>query len=128
MQHLSQLLSAQSPEQLAQIESSRGQGITWLVEHGGTVPAWISGGQNTLAVRLSDHPAIAGLCEAFGGAIVSTSANRTGKPPATSQVQVAGYFGNLINVIVAGKTGSQNGASEIRELKSGRIIRRRGKK
>lgn len=109
--------------ELQQIESSLGQAITWLVDHGGSAPEWISGGQATLAIRLTDHPVVVELCRKFGGAIVSTSANPAGEEPAVNEEQVQNYFGKLIDVIVPGATGGQNGATEIRELETGRIVR-----
>ena len=125
MKHLAAFVTALGSSELAQIESSLGQGITWLIDHGGEAPDWITGGRSTLAVRLSNHFAVIALCREFGGAIVSTSANPSGKAPATSQAEVENYFGNLIDVIVPGETGGQNGATEIRELKSGQVLRPR---
>ena len=121
--HLVPYTGALDQNELQQIEASLGQGITWLIDHGGSAPEWISGGQDTLAVRLSDHPTVVELCRAFGGAIVSTSANPAGKESAVDEQQVKNYFEKLIDVIVPGQTGGQNGASEIRELKTGRIVR-----
>jgi L-threonylcarbamoyladenylate synthase len=105
------------------IEESRGKGITWLISNSGSAPEWITGGQSTLAIRVSDHPRVVGICEAFGGAIVSTSANPAGLRAATNLLTVQRYFGNLIDAIVPGATGGQNGATEIRDLQSGRTIR-----
>lgn len=123
--HFSDYIAALSQQEIEQIRASVGQATTWLIDHKGSAPSWISGEQNTLAIRLSNHPVIVGLCEAFGGAIVSTSANPAGREPALTWAEVEGYFSNLIEVIVRGDRGDQNGASEIRELKTGRVIRSR---
>lgn len=101
------------------------QPTTWLVEHGGKAPFWITGGSDKLAVRISDHPVIRQLCIASGLALVSTSANPAGFEPARSEADIRGYFHNLIDVIVPGALGGQDGASEIRDLASGDIIRAR---
>lgn len=116
-------ISELDPKKRKAIEKSRGTGITWLIPSSGMAPEWITGGQSTLAIRISDHPVVVGICEAFGGAIVSTSANPKGLPAATKLLTVRRYFGNLIDVIVPGATGSQNGATEIRDLVTGRTIR-----
>lgn len=121
--HFSDFTSALDAEELSKIKASAGQALTWLIDHGGTAPDWISGGQSSLAIRLSDHPVVKGLCSAFAGPIVSTSANPAGEEPALNRAEVERYFGKLIDVIVPGDTGGQNGATEIRELKTGRVVR-----
>ena len=57
---------------------------TWLMPCQPAAPGWLRGAHATLAVRVTAHPLAAALCRAFGGAIVSTSANRAGRPPARS--------------------------------------------
>ena len=123
IKYFSPYISELGSNKLKLIEKSRGQGITWLVPNSGVAPEWITGSQNTLAIRISDHPVVAGICEAFDGAIVSTSANPAGRPAATNLLTVQRYFGNLIDFIVPGATGGQNGATEIRDLETGRTIR-----
>jgi len=53
---------------------------TWLLPADPATPRWIRGDHRTIAVRVTAHPLAAALCEAFGGAIVSTSANPAGRP------------------------------------------------
>lgn len=96
---------------------------TWLVPDNGTAPDWISGGRNTLAVRVSAHPVVAALCEAFGGAIVSTSANPAGKPPARSLFAVQKYFGKNLDSIVPGALGGLQNPTQIRDVMTGDICR-----
>ena len=48
---------------------------TWLVPHHGRVPDWVSGQFDTVAVRVSEHPVLRELCRAWGGPLVSTSAD-----------------------------------------------------
>ncbi|HNE27004.1 MAG TPA: Sua5/YciO/YrdC/YwlC family protein, partial [Pseudomonadales bacterium] len=69
-------------EKLAVLHASWPGPNTWLVPNNGAAPAWITGGRSTLAVRVTAHPLAAALCKQFGGALVSTSANRAGKKPA----------------------------------------------
>jgi L-threonylcarbamoyladenylate synthase len=40
-----------------------------------TTPRWLTGRFDSLAVRVSDHPLVVELCEAYGKPLVSTSAN-----------------------------------------------------
>lgn len=108
---------------MQRIKASRGKGITWVVPHHGRAPAWITGSKPTVAIRLTAHPVAATLCDLFDGALVSTSANPSSKPPALNALQVRRYFGGLIDVIVPGALGGQNGPSEIRDLLSGEMLR-----
>ena len=100
-----------------------GRPVTWVVKHGGHCPDWLSGGRDTLAIRLSSHPVICALCQEFGGPLVSTSANPTGADPALTGEEVKNYFSDLIDVMVEGELGGENGASEIRDFPSGKILR-----
>lgn len=100
-----------------------GRPVTWVINHGGCCPKWLSGGRDTLAIRLTDHPVIRELCRETGRALVSTSANPAGEEPALSMEEVKNYFGDLIDVMVEGELGGENGASEIRDFQTGNILR-----
>lgn len=97
--------------------------VTWLFPKSAQVPGWISGGHDTVALRVSDHPVCRQLCATFGGAIVSTSANRSGEEPARSKEQVEASFGAGIAGIVEGELGGLDSPSEIRDVRSGEVIR-----
>lgn len=106
-----------------QLRVKGGRPVTWVVAHSGRCPDWLSGGRDTLAIRLSDHPAICAICQESGMSLVSTSANPAGAEPALSSEEVANYFGDLIDVMVEGELGGENGASEIRDFQTGKILR-----
>jgi L-threonylcarbamoyladenylate synthase len=124
--YLQSRLMGLSASQWALLAASRGTFTTWLVPHGGGIPDWISGGGERVAVRLTDHRVVEALCRAFDGLLVSTSANPAGLPAATTEAEVRAYFGDLIDVIVPGALGGENGASEIRDMVTGHVIRPRG--
>ena len=126
IEHLSPYLEGLTQQHLDLIAQSRGQGISWLVPNNKSAADFISGGQSTLVIRLTNHPVVAGICQAFSNAIVSTSANPSGEPPASSADQVNNYFDGQINMIVPGALGSQNGASEIRDIQTGKVLREAG--
>ena len=71
-------------------------------------------------------PVCRSLCEAFGGAIVSTSANPGGFEPARNAEQVRAYFPEGLCGIVEGELGDEQRPSEIRDLASGRVLRAGG--
>jgi len=97
--------------------------VTWLFPRGESVPDWLAGKHETIALRVTAHPVCRALCAAFGGAIVSTSANPRQGEPARSVAGVEAYFGAALCGTVAGELGSENRPSEIRDLVTGRVLR-----
>lgn len=97
--------------------------VTWLFPRARRVPDWLAGTHPTIALRITAHPVCRALCDAFGGAIVSTSANPSTQEPARSAAQVDAYFGPELCGIVEGELGGQTRPSEIRDLATGRVIR-----
>jgi len=96
---------------------------TWLVPSNDSIPAWITGQFDTVAIRVSHHPIVAELCQAFGGMIVSTSANPQGQAAAINQHQAERYFSNRVRVYVQGDLGGQQQTSELRHLVTNRVLR-----
>ncbi len=97
--------------------------VTWVWPAGPTVSPGLRGKHETLAVRVSDHPLVVALCEAFGGPVVSTSANRSGEPPARTREDVLARFGDALDFVLDGETGGRERPSEIRDARSGKVIR-----
>lgn len=97
--------------------------VTWLVPVQPDVLPMLSGGRDTLAVRVTAHPLAAALCEAYGGALVSTSANLSGVPPARTALAVQRMLGERVDFIVHGDVGTLGGPTEIRDARSGAIVR-----
>jgi L-threonylcarbamoyladenylate synthase len=110
-------------QQHIDIMQQASQPITWLIKKSPLTPSWISGKHDKLAVRITRHPLAAALCDSIGHAIVSTSANPGGKPPAKTRLMVQQYFGDSIDFIVPGDVGDLQNPTEIRDLETGKIIR-----
>ena len=108
------------------LENSADRGVTYLVEKSERVPLWISGIHHKVAVRLTNHATVKGICESVGQPIVSTSANIAGRPAAKTRMQLLGSFGQQIDYIVPGQLGGRQGASEIVDLATGAVIRQGG--
>ena len=120
---LEYLLQGLEPAQRRQLAASWPGPVTWLVPHRGAVPGWISGDHDTVAVRVSAHPVVQALCAAWGGPLVSSSANRAGAQPPREAFQVRRYFGQRLDYILPGAVGDSSRPSVIRDLASGRIVR-----
>lgn len=88
-----------------------------------TVPKWLTGEFNSLAVRVTKHEVAKKLCEVFGSALVSTSANISGEAPALTVEEVSRQLGDQIDALVDEKLGNLSQPSEIRDSISGEKIR-----
>ena len=97
--------------------------ITWIVTANPLAPCWITGGRKTIAVRITQHPVAAALCHLAGTPLVSTSANRHGHPPARSALSARCKFGRQIDYVVPGTTGAMGRPSEIRDARTGMVLR-----
>jgi L-threonylcarbamoyladenylate synthase len=97
--------------------------FTWIFPRSERVPAWISGRHAGIALRVTAHAGAAALCSAFGGALVSTSANPHGKPPALDAGEVLSYFPSGIDVLVDAPLGGFAKPSEIRDVLTGELVR-----
>lgn len=96
---------------------------TWILPARPTTPSWLTGHFDTLAVRVTAHPLAAGLCRAYGGAIVSTSANRANRPPARSAFGIRLALDQLPDFILAGPCGGASRPSTIRDGRTGQTLR-----
>ncbi len=96
---------------------------TWIFPRAADVPAWIAGGHAGIALRVTAHPPAAELCRAFGGAVVSTSANRHGEPPARTAEEVRASFGDALAAILKAATGGLERPTPIRDAISGENLR-----
>ncbi len=98
--------------------------VTWVVTAGPRAHRLLTGGRNTIAVRVTAHPLAAALCRAAAVPLVSTSANRHGRPPARDALAVRRRLGPQIDFVLGGATGGRARASEIRDARSGTVLRR----
>lgn len=97
--------------------------VTWLFPVAERVEPLLVGEHKTIAVRVSAHPVVSELCEAYGKPITSTSANLSGRPPARTETEVRAQLGREIAVVVSGDVDLAARPSEIRDLQSNQVIR-----
>lgn len=95
---------------------------TWLVPNR-QFPSWITGGRSSVAVRVPGHVQARTLCAIFGSALVSTSANPTGRPPAQTELAVRRYFSHEIDQVLHGELAGSAAPSRIRDAVSGARLR-----
>ncbi|WP_198334803.1 L-threonylcarbamoyladenylate synthase [Psychrobacter namhaensis] len=114
------------------VELQYKQAHTWLVPIpqtlATTIPPWITGQHQTVAIRVIAHPLIRELCQQLAGAhnpfglLVSTSCNPSGQPPAKTFSEAYAYFGEQISYLQA-ETLGYTLPSQIRDATTGLIIR-----
>jgi L-threonylcarbamoyladenylate synthase len=96
---------------------------TWIVPTTGRVPHWITGAHDGVAARVSAHPVVVALCAAFGAPLVSTSANVSGAPAPRALADLAPELLARIDGVVAGDTGALAQPTQIRDARSGALLR-----
>jgi L-threonylcarbamoyladenylate synthase len=96
---------------------------TWIVPATARMPRWISGAHAGVALRASAHPVVAALCMAFGGPLVSTSANRAGAPAPRQFAELDPGLLDAVDACVEGETGGRERPSDIRDAASGALLR-----
>lgn len=96
---------------------------TFIFPRSARVPAWIAGGHAGIALRVTAHEPSAALCRAFGGPIVSTSANRHGAAPARSAAEIRAIFGDEPDGVLDAPLGGLDRPTPITDAVSGAIIR-----
>jgi len=96
---------------------------TWILPAAKHLPNWLTGARDTLAVRVTNHPIAAALCQACNTPLVSTSANPSGFRPAGNALTVRRLFPTGIDLIINGTTGPLDRPTSIRNATDGQLIR-----
>ena len=97
--------------------------VTFLAPASDAVPHWIQGRHATVAVRVSEHPLARRLAELAGTPVVSTSANRSGRPSTVNVFQLRRQLGAELDFVVNGDCLRPGKASTIIDLASGDKLR-----
>lgn len=111
-----------SPEQLKLCEQHWPGPVTLVLPASEEVSPLLTGGRETIAVRVSAHPIVQSICEAFGGPVVSTSANVTRLRPARNVHQVRWQLPE-VDYVMAGHCDPDASPSRIIDATSGEVLR-----
>jgi len=96
--------------------------VSWVVPASSACLPLLTGRRPTIAVRVTAHPGAARLCRGLGMALVSTSANTSGKKPAKTAAECRRIFGTRVRVI-AGRIGQRRRPSTLIDLATGTVLR-----
>lgn len=119
---LQEFIQPVSNELLKQLEQTWPGPVTWLLPAQPEVPDYLRGQHQTIAVRVTAHKQSADLCRAFGSAIISSSANLAGLPPAKTTHDVRWSLPDL-DYVLPGLCSGSDAPSEIRDAQTGIRIR-----
>lgn len=97
--------------------------VTWALPARRAAPAWLTGGRDTLAVRVTAHSVAQALCARVGGPLVSTSANVSRRPPHTRLIRLRCDLGALVDYVLPGALGDGARPTAIRDGRTGRTLR-----
>ncbi len=96
---------------------------TWVLPASPRCPHWLRHRDGTLAARITGYPLVQQLCHQLGHAIVSTSANFSGRPPLARKLDLRRVFGPQVDAILHSDTVGTGKASTIRHYSDQRILR-----
>ncbi|NOT87924.1 MAG: tRNA threonylcarbamoyladenosine biosynthesis protein RimN [Lysobacter sp.] len=111
------------PERAAAVRATWPGAHTWVMPALPQVPPWITGSHDSVAVRVSAHPPVVALCAAFGGPLVSTSANFAGAPTARVRGALDPMLLVRLDGVLDGETGGLERPTPIRDARSGVSLR-----
>lgn len=97
--------------------------VTWILPCIDGSPELLTGGRTTIAARVTAYKPAAELCLQCGHALVSTSANVSGKAACTSATEVENIFNDDIDYVLQIPVGDLIGPTPIFDGVSGEQLR-----
>jgi L-threonylcarbamoyladenylate synthase len=99
--------------------------LTLILRRAPGVSDAVTGGQDTIGLRVPAHPVALALLKAFGGGIAAPSANRFGRISPTSAAHVLAEFGHSLPCVIDGGRCEIGLESTILDLSAGspRVLR-----
>jgi L-threonylcarbamoyladenylate synthase len=114
-------IGAVSQPQMTRVQSTWPGPVTWVFPKAASVPIWLSGEHDGIAIRMSAHPLVRELCAE--GPVVSTSANKNGWKPAMDAASLCEQFSHGIDGILEGVLGGAPEVSSIYRVVDGQRLR-----
>ncbi|MEK6974807.1 MAG: L-threonylcarbamoyladenylate synthase [Candidatus Thermoplasmatota archaeon] len=100
---MAQALAADWPDDASKLAKAFWPGpLTLVVRRNGKVPDVVSGGLDTVAVRVPDHPVALALLKACGFGVAAPSANKSGRPSPTRCTDARDDLGDAVAVYLDG--------------------------
>ena len=97
--------------------------LTIVTKKSKKVSNLLTANQDTIALRIPNHPLALELLKAFNSAIIGTSANKSGEPSLTTAQEVINIFGENLFVLDGGKCPLGIGSTIISIMEQVKILR-----
>ncbi|MFQ5892720.1 MAG: L-threonylcarbamoyladenylate synthase [Nitrospinota bacterium] len=88
-------------------------GLTIVVPASPPVPEPVTGGTGTVGLRQPASPYLVRLMGAYGGPLTGTSANRSGRSPATTAAEVLAALGDEVDAVIDGGVADRREGSTV---------------
>ena len=124
--HLKQILplcAQLSHEQHSMLRATWPAAHTWVIPAADTCNPLLTGGRASIAVRVPAHTGARSLCTQAGMALVSTSANLSGKKSIKSYHAALRKFAGRV-LVLQGKIGHYRKPSTVQDLVTKKILRK----
>ncbi len=112
-----------SEQQKLTILSRWPSAITQVLPANKNISPLLSGVFKTIAVRITQHPDVIALCRKTGKAIISTSANLSGHPAATTWQNVIEQFPTQLDYLIKTDTLGNDSPSTIIDGITSKVLR-----
>ncbi len=96
--------------------------LTLVFKARSTLSSSLTAGTGTVGVRISPHPLAASLVKQVGRPITATSANPSGRQPATEAAVVKEYFGRRLDYLLKGGTTTGGAPSTLVGYKDDELV------
>jgi L-threonylcarbamoyladenylate synthase len=96
---------------------------SWIATASDDTPDWLLDNNGSVTIRVSRHPNVSRLCDATGHAVISTSANLSGKRPARNIMQLHQYFNDDIDLFLANDCKTDGRPSKVIRLCDNYVFR-----
>jgi L-threonylcarbamoyladenylate synthase len=96
--------------------------LTLVLKRSERAGDFVTGGQDSIGVRVPAHPIAHALLEAFGGGVSAPSANRFGRVSPTSAAHVREDLGSDVDLVLEGGESEVGIESTIIDLSSGKAV------
>jgi L-threonylcarbamoyladenylate synthase len=100
--------------------------LTLILKRSALAKDFVTGGQDTVGLRVPSHPVAHELLSLFGGAVAAPSANRFGRVSPTTAAHVREDLGNDVDLVLEGGPSEVGIESTIVDLSAGAVLLRPG--
>ncbi|KPK08039.1 MAG: translation factor Sua5, partial [Betaproteobacteria bacterium SG8_39] len=96
--------------------------LTLILKRSAKAADFVTGGQDSVGLRVPGHPVAHALLEAFGGGVAAPSANRFGQVSPTTAAHVRADLGDDVDCVLEGGASEIGIESTIVDLSGGRAL------